>query len=92
MKLQFKHQQFQAEAASAVCDVFAGQPNQSPDYRRDIGVAYPSAYQSTFGEGGMKRSPELDEVGYKNNPIAISDRPSPSRSPKASLPSPSALL
>ena len=73
MKLQFKHQQFQAEAASAVCDVFAGQPNQSPDYRRDIGVAYPSAYQSTFGEDGVEKSHELDEVGYKNNPIAISE-------------------
>ena len=73
MKLQFKHQQFQAEAASAVCDVFAGQPNQSPDYRRDIGVAYPSAYQSTFGEDCVEKSHELDEVGYKNNPLAISE-------------------
>ena len=26
MKLKFKHQKFQAEAAKAVCDVFAGQP------------------------------------------------------------------
>ena len=26
MKLQFKHQPFQAEAAAAVCDVFNGQP------------------------------------------------------------------
>jgi hypothetical protein len=26
MKLQFRHQQFQADAANAVCDVFAGQP------------------------------------------------------------------
>lgn len=25
MKLQFKHQKFQADAANAVCDVFAGQ-------------------------------------------------------------------
>ena len=25
MKLQFKHQPFQAEAAAAVCDVFRGQ-------------------------------------------------------------------
>jgi type III restriction enzyme len=24
MKLQFKHQKFQADAANAVCDVFAG--------------------------------------------------------------------
>ena len=26
MKLQFKSQKFQADAAKAVCDVFAGQP------------------------------------------------------------------
>ncbi|MBT9133809.1 MAG: hypothetical protein DDT38_00535 [Firmicutes bacterium] len=25
MKLQFKHQQFQADAANVVCEVFAGQ-------------------------------------------------------------------
>ena len=29
MKLQFKHQRFQIEAANAVCGVFAGQPFQS---------------------------------------------------------------
>ncbi|MBN1165981.1 MAG: DEAD/DEAH box helicase family protein, partial [Methanospirillaceae archaeon] len=73
MKLQFKHQQFQVDAAWAVCDVFAGQPNQSPDYRRDIGVANPSDYQYTFGTEGVERSPELDEIGYKNNPIGISE-------------------
>ena len=26
MKHQFRHQQFQADAANAVCDVFSGQP------------------------------------------------------------------
>lgn len=30
MKLQFKHQQFQADACNAVCDVFAGQPISRP--------------------------------------------------------------
>jgi restriction endonuclease len=28
MKLQFRHRKFQADAAKAVCDVFAGQPYQ----------------------------------------------------------------
>lgn len=37
MKLQFKHQKFQAEAAKAVCDVFAGQPYLTPSYRMDKG-------------------------------------------------------
>ncbi|MEG0900456.1 MAG: hypothetical protein RSF40_12220 [Oscillospiraceae bacterium] len=32
MKLQFKHQKFQADAATAVCDVFAGQPYFTPTY------------------------------------------------------------
>jgi len=34
MKLQFKHQQFQADAAWAVFELFTGQPNQLPDFRR----------------------------------------------------------
>ena len=37
MKLQFKHQPFQAEAAAAVCDVFNGQPYRTVTYRRDLG-------------------------------------------------------
>lgn len=32
MKLQFKHQKFQADAARAVCDVFAGQPYLTSSY------------------------------------------------------------
>ena len=37
MKLQFKRQKFQAEAAKAVVDVFAGQPYQTPTYMIDTG-------------------------------------------------------
>ena len=37
MKLQFRHQKFQAEAAKAVVDVFAGQPYMTPSYRMDRG-------------------------------------------------------
>lgn len=32
MKLKFKHQRFQADAAKAVCAVFAGQPYQTVSY------------------------------------------------------------
>jgi type III restriction enzyme len=39
MKLQFKHQKFQADAAKAVVDVFAGQPYLTPTYMIDRGVA-----------------------------------------------------
>ena len=37
MKLQFKHQKFQADAAKAVVDVFAGQPHLTPTYMIDKG-------------------------------------------------------
>lgn len=39
MKLQFKHQKFQADAAKAVVDVFAGQPYLTPTYMVDRGIA-----------------------------------------------------
>lgn len=40
MKLQFKNQKFQADAAKAVVDVFAGQPYLTPSYMMDRGEAY----------------------------------------------------
>ena len=38
MKLQLKHQKFQADAAKAVVDVFAGQPYLTPSYMMDRGI------------------------------------------------------
>lgn len=38
MKLKFRHQKFQADAAKEVCDVFAGQPFHAPTYRMDPGI------------------------------------------------------
>ena len=38
MKLQFKHQKFQSDAAKAVVDVFAGQPYLTPSYMVDMGL------------------------------------------------------
>lgn len=40
MKLRFKHQKFQADAAKAVVDVFAGQPYLTPSYMMDRGTGY----------------------------------------------------
>lgn len=40
MKLQFKHQKFQADAAKAVVDVFAGQPYLTPTYLMDRGRGF----------------------------------------------------
>lgn len=37
MKIQYKHQKFQADAAKAVVDVFAGQPYLTPTYMMDRG-------------------------------------------------------
>lgn len=66
MKLQFKHQKFQADAANAVCDVFAGQPYLTPTYMMDKGSG---TYQVGFDEdknftgwGNQQIVPELNDV------------------------------
>src|SRR5574344_554427 len=59
MKLQFKHQKFQADAANAVCDVFAGQPYLTPTYMMDKGTG---TYQMTISE-------EQDFTGWGNQRI-----------------------
>ena len=58
MKLQFKHQKFQADAAKAVVDVFAGQPYLTPTYMMDRG------YASQVG-----LAEDLDFTGWRNEPI-----------------------
>lgn len=40
MKIQYKYQKFQADAAKAVVDVFAGQPYLTPTYMMDRGSGY----------------------------------------------------
>lgn len=64
MKLQFKHQKFQADAAKAVVDVFAGQPYLTPSYMMDRGTGN---YQMSFtdewdftGWGNQRIVPELN--------------------------------
>ena len=37
MRIRYKHQKFQADAAKAVVDVFAGQPYKTPSYMMDRG-------------------------------------------------------
>ncbi len=39
MKIRFKHQKFQEDATNAVCDVFAGQPNDTHRFLIDQGLA-----------------------------------------------------
>ena len=66
MKLKFKHQKFQADAAKAVVDVFAGQPYLTPTYMMDRGTG-------TF-QIGMNE--EDDFTGWRNQPLVpeLSDR------------------
>lgn len=66
MKLQFKHQKFQADAAKAVVDVFAGQPYLTPSYMMDRGSGY---YQQSLTE-------EEDFTGWSNQKIVpeLNDR------------------
>lgn len=40
MRIQYKHQKFQSDAAKAVVDVFAGQPYLTPTYMMDRGSGY----------------------------------------------------
>ena len=59
MKLQFKHQKFQADAAKAVVDVFAGQPYLTPSYMMDRGSGY---IQQSLTE-------DSDFIGFSNQKI-----------------------
>ena len=61
MKLQFRHQKFQADAAKAVCDVFAGQLFHAPTYMIDPGLG-----QQSF-EDTQKFT------GFNNAPVTVSD-------------------
>ena len=66
MKLRFKNQKFQADAAKAVVDVFAGQPYLTPSYMMDRGSRF---FQQTLTE-------EEDFTGWSNQKIVpeLSDR------------------
>ena len=66
MKMQFRHQKFQADAAKAVVDVFAGQPYLTPTYMMDRGGG---SYQVGVDE-------ERDFTGFSNQRIVpeLSDR------------------
>ncbi len=59
MRIQYKQQKFQADAAKAVVDVFAGQPYLTPTYRMDRGSGY---IQQSFTE-------EADLIGWRNQRI-----------------------
>ena len=58
MRLRFKHQKFQADAAKAVVDIFAGQPYLTPTYMMDRGINYQ-----------QNLTDDEDFTGWRNEPI-----------------------
>ncbi|MBR2776425.1 MAG: DEAD/DEAH box helicase family protein [Prevotella sp.] len=62
MQLKFKHQQFQIDAAKAVTDAFRGQRNQAlQEFTHDMGTT------------GYGQQEAFDMVGYRNQPLTISE-------------------
>ena len=59
MRIQYKHQKFQADAAKAVVDVFAGQPYLTPSYMMDRGT----------GTFQIKLTEEEEFTGWSNHRI-----------------------
>lgn len=73
MKLRFKNQAFQAEAAKAICDVFSGQPKITPTYLIDKGLSQKDFRQIKIGDGVLVDEDYIDFNGYKNSEIRIPD-------------------
>lgn len=61
MRLQFRHQKFQSDAANAICEVFNGQPFHSPTYMIDPGL----------GQIGLEDARSF--AGFNNAPVVIGD-------------------
>ena len=63
MKLRFKHQKFQMDAAKAVCDVFAGQPYLTSSHMIDSGFGQMSLADNAdyTGFGNARITPELND-------------------------------
>lgn len=74
MKIQYKHQKFQADAAKAVVDVFAGQPYLTPTYMIDTGYDWQKFGLSTSdftGWNNQKIVPQLTDDRILGNIIKI---------------------
>ena len=70
MKFKFKVQQYQSDAADAVCDVFEGQPNQgAATYLRDLGKTRNDRRTATIS--AFSYSVGGADEGYANAPVAL---------------------
>lgn len=58
MRIQYKHQKFQADAARAVVEVFTGQPYLTPTYMMDRGINYQQSLTD-----------DIDFTGWSNQKI-----------------------
>ena len=96
MRLQFKHQKFQADAAKAVVDVFAGQPYLTPTYMMDRGSNYQLSLLDKDEFMGWRNEPIVPELSdamilerlrkiQRANQIKPSERIEPSESCKFNL-------
>ena len=74
MKIQYKHQKFQADAAKAVVDVFAGQPYLTPSYMMDKGIESAKYTKQLPGQGSIFEA--QDFTGWSNQLIvpALNDQ------------------
>ena len=63
MKFKFKIQKYQTDAVEATADVFAGQPNRTAKYTRDLGRRRDR--QKTFDD--------MDATGERNAEVELSD-------------------
>ena len=64
MRIQYKHQKFQADAARAVVEVFTGQPYLTPTYMMDRGINYQQSLTDDIdftGWSNQKIVPELND-------------------------------
>lgn len=72
MKLRFKHQKFQADAAKAVCDVFAGQPKLESTYIVEQGIK-PEIVGLDFDSSQGEFHNRLKNIGtgYNNSKVLL---------------------
>jgi type III restriction enzyme len=61
MRLQFRHQKFQSDAANAKCEVFNGQPFHAPTYMIDL----------VWGQIGLEDARSF--TGFNNAPVVNGD-------------------
>lgn len=68
MKIQYKHQKFQRDAAQAVVDVFTGQPYGTPSYMMDRGYeGRMTGSSQTFAQASLTE--DTDFTGWNNMKI-----------------------